>query len=105
MTTLNENIELNDELEDEDDDWWLFENDDWEDSAFPTRIANEFPGWHQLKISGFTSNKLREVREWCTENVTRGGWKDVGWSSGCSYSVGVVIENAKDAMLFKLRWS
>jgi len=103
MTNIT-NINLDDELEDDEDEFYL-QDDEWEDLAFPERIANEFPGWHQLKITNFTNKKLTEIREWCTDNVTRGGWKDVGWNSGCSYSVGVVIENPRDAMLFRLRWS
>lgn len=91
--------------DDEDDDEYLWEDDDWEDSAFPARIATEFPGWHQMKITRFTSGTLFEIKEWCDENIVRGAWKQVGWKSGCSYSVGIVVENARDAMMFKLRWS
>lgn len=105
MTTLNENIELDDELEDDDEDWSLWEDDDWEDSAFPAKIAEQFPGWHQMKITRFTSGTLNDIKAWCAENVVNGKWQQVGWNSGCSYSVGVVIESARDAMLFKLRWA
>ncbi len=102
MTNINQ--DLDDNFEDDDDDY-LFDDDEWEDSAFPARIATEYPGWHQMKITGFTGNKLSEIKEWCNENITNGLWKQVGWNSGCSYSVGIVVEHARDAMMFKLRWS
>jgi hypothetical protein len=90
--------------DDDDDDDYIFEEDLWEDLAFPARIADEYPNWHQLRIRNFTSNKLNEIKEWCAENIKRGKWNTVGWTSGCSSSVGVVIENGRDAMLYRLRW-
>ncbi len=101
----NPNFEIEDLYdEDDDDDAYIFDEDYWEDADFPAHIAQEYPSWHQLKIKNFTTKKLNEIREWCTENVHRGGWKDIGWRSGCSYSVGIVIENGRDAMLYRLRW-
>lgn len=105
MTNINENLEDELDLEDEDEDDYLFDDDDWEDSAFPAKIATQYPGWHQLKIVNFNYSRLVEVKAWCAENVTNGRWEQVGWRSGCSTSVGIVIESARDAMMFKLRWS
>jgi hypothetical protein len=82
----------------------LFEEDDWEDADFAPKINNKFPGWYLVKMIGFSSATMTPVEEWCRENVTLGRWEKVGWESGCSYSVGVVFEKPRDAMLFKLRW-
>jgi hypothetical protein len=82
----------------------LFEEDEWEDGDFVATINNQFPGWYLVKMLGFTWNTFIPVEEWCSENVKHGVWKKVGWETGCSYSVGVVFESPRDAMMFKLRW-
>lgn len=91
--------------DDDDDDDFLLGDDDWEDSDFPARIKAQYEGWHLLKIANFNYTMLKEVKAWMAENCTRGEAKDVGWYSGCAYSVGVVIQHPKDAMLFRLRWN
>ena len=82
----------------------LYEEDDFEDSDFSPSINVKFPGWYLVRMFGFTWQTMGEVKEWCTTNTRFGGWEAVGWASGCSSSVGVVFENPKDAMMFKLRW-
>lgn len=91
--------------DDDDDDDFLLGDDYWEDLAFPEKIKQQYEGWYLLKIANFTPTMLKEIRQWMVDNCTRGQAKDVGWYSGCAYSVGVVIENPKDAMLFRLRWN
>lgn len=103
MTNINSSFELDSNV-DEDDDDFIFDDEDWEDSAFPQKISDEYPGWHQLKITNFTTTKLKEIREWCKTHI-KGSWEEVGWRSGCSYSVGIVVERGVDAMMFKLRWT
>lgn len=93
-----------DTLDDEDDDYF-YDEDEWEDDDFPASIKNEYPEWFLLKITNFNGAKLGDVDVWMQENCTRGQHKRVGWYSGCSYSVGVVIENPRDAMMFRLRWN
>lgn len=82
----------------------LFEDDDFEDSDFAPSINSKFPGWFLVRMFGFTWQSMGEIKQWCTDNTCFGGWEAVGWSSGCSTSVGVVFESPKDAMMFKLRW-
>lgn len=89
--------------EDEDDDD-IITDDEWEDSAFPDSVKDKYPGFHLLKITNYNSAKLQEIKEWGNANISHGSWEIVGWYSYCAYSVGVVIENREDAMLFKLRW-
>lgn len=82
----------------------LFDEDDFEDSDFAPSINSKFPGWFLVRMFGFTWQSMGEIKEWCTNNTKFGAWEAVGWSGGCSTSVGVVFENSKDAMMFKLRW-
>jgi len=82
----------------------LFEEDDFEDGDFAPSINAKFPGWYLVRMQGFGWQTMGEVKEWCANNVRFGGWEAVGWTSGCSTSVGVVLESGKDAMMFKLRW-
>lgn len=82
----------------------LYEEDDWEDGDFNSKIHDQYPGWFLVKITGFIAKTFIEIEPWLNENVKFGAFKKVGWDSGCSYSVGVVFESSKDAMLFKLRW-
>lgn len=102
MTNITNLIE--DQVEDDEDDY-LLDDDFWEDADFPQRIKDQFPNYQLLKITNFNGATLSEIKAWCVSNITRGHWETVGWNSGCAYSVGVVIESARDAMLFKLRWS
>jgi hypothetical protein len=95
---------MNNEYINEDEDDYLFEDDDWEVSEFPENIKQQYPGYYCLKITNFNSSTLSDILEWCKSNMTRGEWKRVGWNSDCSYSVGIVAENNIDASLFKLRW-
>ena len=81
-----------------------WEDNSWEDPAFRKSVGEEYPGWHLVKIVGFTIKKLSDIDQWLIENVKHGQYKRLGWSSNCSYSVGVVFESGKDAMFFKLRW-
>ena len=81
----------------------LFEDDEWEDDDFVQTINDKFPNWYLVKMLGFSSSTFGPVLKWCEQNV-KAEWKQVGWESGCSYSVGVVFESARDAMMFKLRW-
>jgi len=82
----------------------LFEEDDFEDADFAPSINSKFPGWYLVRMFGFTWSNMGEIKTWCEECTSFGGWEAVGWSSGCSTSVGVVFESPKDAMMFKLRW-
>lgn len=90
---------------DDEDDINIFDDPDWEDLAFPANIAEQYPGWHQLKITNFSGGTLNQINEWCKQNISHGRWKQVGWNSGCSYSVGIVVEHGRDAMMFRLRWN
>jgi hypothetical protein len=82
----------------------LFEEDDIEDPDFEVNLREKYQGWYFVKLVGFTTRSFEEIGPWLTENVRFGKYDQVGWESGCSYSVGVVFEHPKDAMMFKLRW-
>lgn len=83
----------------------IFDEDDWEDSDFEEAINKQYPNWYLVKLPGFTERTFSQVREWLEDgNVHFGAYKKVGWSTICSYSVGVVFESGRDAMMFKLRW-
>ena len=82
----------------------LFEDDEFEDGDFAPTINSKFPGWYLVRMYGFNWMSMVEVKEWCQDNTKFGSWEAVGWSTGCSSSVGVVFESPKDAMMFKLRW-
>lgn len=82
----------------------MFEEDEWEDGDFQQSIHTKFPGWYLIKMTGFTAVTYAEVAPWLVDNVKFGKYERVGWSDGCSTSVGVVFEHGRDAMMFKLRW-
>lgn len=82
----------------------MYEDDIWEDSDFQQSINVKYPGWYLVKMTGFTAATYDEVEPWLDEHVKFGQYRKVGWDSGCSYSVGVVFEHGRDAMMFKLRW-
>lgn len=83
----------------------LLPADEWEDTGFLKSVAEKYPGWFLVKLPGFTARTFVEVKEWLVDdNVRYGKYEPIGWSSNCAYSVGVVFENAKDAVMFKLRW-
>lgn len=82
----------------------IYDEDDFEDGDFAPSINSKFPGWYLVRMYGFNWMSMVEVKEWCQDNTKFGSWEAVGWSTGCSSSVGVVFESPKDAMMFKLRW-
>lgn len=82
----------------------IWSDDDWEDGDFESSIAAKYPGWYLVKMVGFTLHTFKTVEPWLVDNVKFGQYKQVGWDSGCSYSVGVIFESSRDAMMFKLRW-
>lgn len=97
-------LEIDDEIEDDEDDY-IFDDDDWDDADFPQRYLDKYPGYHMLKIQNFNRGKLADIDRWCQLHLINGHYERVGWTSGCSTSVGIVIEDATDAMMFKLAWS
>lgn len=82
----------------------IYDDDDWEDQDYEDSIHKKFPNWYLVKMTGFTTATFVQVEPWLKENCHFGQYQRVGWDTGCSYSVGVVFESAKDAMMFKLRW-
>lgn len=82
----------------------MFEEDEWENGDFQHSIHAKFPNWYLVKMTRFTAAIYAEVAPWLEENVKFGKYERVGWSDGCSTSVGVVFEHGRDAMMFKLRW-
>ena len=93
--------EAQEDFEESYDHW---ENDSWEDPEFIAGVSEKYPGWYVVKLVGFTTKSFTDIDKWLASNVKFGGYERVGWSSGCSYSVGVVFESGKDSMMFKLRW-
>jgi hypothetical protein len=109
VVSVSPSFESNaDENEEDDDDtsWGILGGeDDWEVADFHKGINAKYPGWFLIKMPEYSSQGFIEVKNWLADgNVTFGKYEPVGWTSGCSYSVGVVFESAKDAMIFKLRW-
>lgn len=90
--------------EDDDDEYEMWEDDDWADAGLVESVNKEYPGWFLVKLTGFTHYSFIQIEPWLAENVKYGDWHKVGWRSGCATSVGVVFQSAKDAMMFKLRW-
>lgn len=84
----------------------LVGNDRWEDVAAAQRIMAALPGWKLIRIIRAASygQTLIEMEEFCRENC-RDEWKRVGWSSGCSSTVGMAFKDTVDAVLFRLRFS
>ena len=82
----------------------LWDDDDWEDADFEKTINAKYPNWYLVKLPAFNALTIKTIEPWLDDNVKYGKFEKVGWSSGCSYSVGVVFESGKDAMMFKLRW-
>lgn len=82
----------------------IFDEDDWEDGDFQPSINAKYPGWYLVKLPSFTRHTFSKVDPWLVDSVKFGQYSKVGWDSGCSYSVGVVFESPRDAMMFKLRW-
>lgn len=82
----------------------MFEEDEFPDLDFSATVNAKYPGWYLVRMTGFIASTFTEMLPWLEENVKFGQFKKVGWSDGCSSSVGVVFENGKDAMMFKLRW-
>lgn len=82
----------------------MFEEDEFPDHDFVDSVNSRYPGWYLVRITGFIASTFNEMLPWLEENTKFGQFKRVGWSSGCSSSVGVIFENGKDAMIFKLRW-
>lgn len=62
------------------------------------------PGWKIVKINRFDPGIVNEILAWCADSLDD-DWKKVGWSTGCSSTVGVAFENVIDAIHFKLRWA
>lgn len=87
-----------------DPSFWEEDEDEWEDSeAYETIIGKMPDGWSLIRVmAGW--DKLAEMREWLVDNAT-GPYQEVNWSNGgCSYSVGVMLEEPMDIVLFRLRW-
>lgn len=89
-------------IEDDDYDDFVGE-DDWEDEQAAADILDKHPGWFLVKIVNFTQKKMETIQEWCNDHCTD-PWERVGWYSGCSYTVGVILQGHVDAVLFRLTW-
>lgn len=94
----------------EDDDFdILFEEDDgeyWDEGVKENldHILSRHPGYsHIVRIRNFTRQTLSDIDDWLNENC-EAKFERIGWSAGCSTSVGVVFTNSMDAVMFKLRW-
>jgi hypothetical protein len=86
----------------EDDE--LLGEDDWEDQLQLNTLLKKYPSdWYIVKMVDFNHVTMAEIDDWLSDNMYH-KYERVGWHSGCSYSVGVIFENAKDAIFFKLRW-
>lgn len=59
--------------------------------------------WYVMKITRFDSQKLIQIMEWLKDNCVA-KYERVGWSSGCSTTVGIAFENQHDAIMYTLRW-
>ena len=80
------------------------DDDEWEDEKTYRDILATVPdGWKLIRVmSGWS--RLVEMREWLADS-TIGQYKEVNWDDGgCSYSVGVMLEEPTDIVIFKLRW-
>jgi hypothetical protein len=78
-------------------------DDVWEDNPAIIKVRNRLPGWHIVKVVNFTESTLRDVRSWC-EDTCCDAYEEVGFYSGCSYTVGVAFSGHTDAVMFKLIW-
>lgn len=106
-TNQIEDDELDDEYDDEDDygDYGdLLSEDQWDNSPKAQALIAAMPkGWVMVKAVNFTYGSLSQMDAWLKQN-SKGHYKRVGFSSGCSTNVGVQFENYVDAVMFKLRW-
>lgn len=94
--------------DEEDDDLDLLLDDDadedWDDSVMLPHILAKHPEFsHILRLRGFTAATLLEVDEWLAAHC-KAAFQRIGWTAGCSSSVGVVFTDITDALYFKLRW-
>jgi hypothetical protein len=98
MTTMTSITE--DDYDDE-----LLGEDEWEDYVALNDILKKYPpDWYLVKAVNFTYGTMNEMKQWCIDNC-QGKYDNVGWDSGCSYTVGVIFESHTEAILFKLTWS
>lgn len=82
----------------------FFDEEEWEDAAAVKAIKEKLPGWKIMKIGYFHNPRIKEIEEWCS-STCQDEWKRIGWSSGCSTTVGVAFKNIQDAIYYKLRWA
>jgi hypothetical protein len=60
--------------------------------------------WHWFRLTSYSWSHLQELEEWCIDAPWHGDFRLVGVHTSCPYEVGILIENANDAMLYKLTW-
>jgi len=96
----NDMTELDDEFYEE---FYEEDEDEFEDYSTMAQAIAKFPeDWTLVRVMcGY--EKMADMDEWLTENTTA-EFARVGWGGECSYSVGVMLENEMDAILFKLRY-
>lgn len=104
-----------DEDEDEDEDEWapgeygystFIGTDKWEDQKQLQQIKaqkNIPESWYIIKIVDFSAGSFTQMIEWCEQNCSH-QYQKVGWSTGCSRTVGMAIEDEFEALMFKMRF-
>jgi hypothetical protein len=78
----------------------------WEDQAQMASLKATLkidPSWYLMKVIRFDVKKLQEIEVWLADTCM-GQHKRVGWSSGCSTTVGIAFEYQHDAIMYTLRW-
>lgn len=59
--------------------------------------------WYLTKIRNFDGRKLQDMQTWLETNCQQ-RFQRVGWSSGCSTTVGIAFESTNDAFFYRMRW-
>ena len=66
--------------------------------------SSDLPHWHFVRLTNYNYGELDSIKDWLRHNPL-GRYKRIGWNEACPYEVGVLFEDATDAMAYKLTWT
>lgn len=65
-------------------------------------LSDSYKDWFLIKVSYW---QFDDIDDWLNDNVSENDYEKIGWESGCSSNVAVLLKNSQDALIFKMMFA